>query len=75
MHLVDLVIHVNETLGPTERASLEEEFRKVRGVIAPRFSPKTPHLFLVAYDPEEADSRNLLNRVKDSGYQAQLIGM
>jgi len=75
MHLVDLVIHVNETLEHTERALLEEEFRRIKGVIAPRFSPQTPHLFIVAYDPEEADSRNLLYRVKDSGYHAQLIGM
>lgn len=75
MHLVDLVIHVNETLGPAERVSLEEKLRKVEGVIAPRFNRETPHLLLVAYDPEEADSHNLLNRVKDSGYHAQLIGM
>ncbi len=75
MHLVDLLIHVNETLAAHERNSLEEELRQVRGVVAPRFSGTTSHLLLVAYDPEEADSHSLLNRVKGSGYHAQLIGM
>lgn len=75
MHRVDLLIHVNETLGVTERASLEEYLRKVDGVIAPRFNRETPHLLLVTYDPQEVDTRNLLNRVKAKGYSAQLIGM
>ncbi|TAM48075.1 MAG: hypothetical protein EPN55_01030 [Gammaproteobacteria bacterium] len=75
MHLADLLIHVNETLRASDQASLEEELRKVEGVVAPRFSSETPHLLLVAYDPEETDSHNLLSRVKDSGYHAQLIGM
>jgi hypothetical protein len=75
MHLVDLLIHVNETLGSTERASLEEELRKVEGVIAPRFNRETPHLLLVSYDPQEVDAHNLLNRVKHNGYNAQLVGM
>jgi len=75
MHLADLLIHVNETLGSTKRASLEEELRKVKGVIAPRFNKETPHLVLVAYNPQEIDSHNLLNRVKANGYNAQLVGM
>lgn len=75
MHLVDLLIHVNEALKTSEQGSLEEELRKVKGVIAPRFSRETPHLLLVAYDPDEADSHNLLDRVKGRGYSAQLIGM
>lgn len=75
MHLADILIHVNETLGATERVSLEEELRKFKGVIAPRFNKQTPHLLLVAYDPQEIDSHNLLSRVKANGYNAQLVGM
>ena len=35
MHLADLLIHVNEVLEASEQAFLEEELRKVKGVIAP----------------------------------------
>lgn len=75
MHFADLLIHVNETLGAAERAALEEELRKAKGVVAPRFNRETPHLLLISYDPQEIDSRSLLNRVKDGGYSAQLVGM
>jgi len=75
MHLADILIHVNETLGVTEQASMEEELRKLKGVIAPRFNNQTPHLLLVAYDPQKIDSYNLLTRVKANGYNAQLVGM
>lgn len=75
MHLADLLIHVNETLGATEQAFLEDELRKIKGVIAPCFNRETPQLLLISYDPQEIDSRGLLGRVKDNGYTAQLVGM
>ena len=75
MHIADLLIHVNESLGSARRESLEEELRRVQGVIAPRFNKETPHLLLVAYDPQQIDSRNLLKRVRANGYSAQLVGM
>ena len=75
MPIADLLIHVNETLGPIEHASLENELRDFKGVIAPRFNKATPHLLLVLYDPREIDSRSLLSRVSANGYTAQLVGM
>jgi len=75
MHIADLLIHVNETLDSNERESLQEELRKLYGVIAPRFNRETPHLLLVSYEPQEIDSLKLLNRVKANGYHAQLVGM
>lgn len=75
MHLADLLIHIDETLDATERVSLEEALRNIEGVIAPRFNRETPHLLLVAYDPQDLKSHNLLNRVKANGYHAQLVVM
>ena len=75
MYIADLLIHVNENLSPAKRASLEEELRKISGVIAPRFNEETPHLLLVCYDAREVNSRDLLTRVKANAYNAQLVGM
>jgi hypothetical protein len=75
MHVADLLIHVDETLDTRECALIEEELRRAEGVIAPRFNTEKPHLLLVSYDPDKIDSRNLLSRVTDTGYSAQLIGM
>lgn len=75
MHVTDMLIHVNETLGANERESLQTELRKLSGVIAPRFNRATPHLLLVSYNPQAVDSVSLLNRVKADGYHVQLVGM
>ena len=75
MDFSDLIIHVNETLEANERESLENELRKLNGVIAPRFNKETPHLLLVSYNPQEIGSSQLLNRVKAHDYNAQLVGM
>lgn len=75
MQLTDLTIHVNQTLGQAERTALEDELRKLDGVIAPRFNEATPHLLLVSYNPVQVESRHLLDRVKAKGYDAQLVGL
>ena len=75
MDFSDLIIHVNETLEANERESLENELRKLNGVIAPRFNKQTPHLLLVSYNPQKIGSSQLLKRVKAHDYNAQLIGM
>jgi len=75
MDFSDLIIHVNETLEANERESLENELRKLNGVIAPRFNKETPHLLLVSYNPRKIGSGQLLSRVKAHDYNAQLIGM
>ncbi|WP_126453324.1 hypothetical protein [Sulfuriflexus mobilis] len=75
MHLADLIIHVNETLAASERTALEDVLRQSNGVVAPRFNKETPHLLLVAYNPEQIDSHKLLHQVKAGGYTAQLLGM
>lgn len=75
MQVADIMIHVNETLPDTERNALQERLRQVDGVIAPRFSEQKPHLLLVSYDSEVADSSRLLRQVESGGYNAQLVGM
>ncbi len=75
MNLVDLIIHVNESLDPAARESLELDLRKQNGVIAPRFNRQTSHLLLIAYNPQEVASQTLLNRVAAHGYTAQLVGI
>lgn len=75
MQIADILIHLNEKLGPGQRARVEESLRTEKGVIAPRFSPKRPHLLLVSYNPSQTGSRNLLQRVLADGYHAQMVGM
>lgn len=74
MNIIDVMIHINETLSGEARSSLEEEMREIDGVLAPRFNPGADHLLVVAYDPDRASTATLLQRARAAGYTAQLIG-
>ena len=75
MNVVDVLIHVNESLDNQQRVQLEQTMRDLDGVIAPRFNPEHPHLMLVAFNPQHVQSKVLLQQVESVGYHAQLIGV
>ena len=75
MNLCDTMIHINETLDSAARNTLEEQLRKVPGVIAPRFAPGKEHLLLISYNSTQTDTHTLLETVRQPGYNAQLVGL
>ena len=70
----DVMIHINETLSAEARSSLEEDMRKIEGVIAPRFNPGKDHLMVIAFNPDKTGTAALLEKARSAGYTAQLIG-
>ncbi len=75
MNISDVMIHINESLSKEARSSLENEMRKVDGVISPGFNPGKEHLLVIAYNPEKTDTAALLEKARAAGYTAQLVGM
>ncbi len=75
MSIADTLIHIDETLDAGTREAIEAELRDVPGVISSHFSPDKEHMLLVAFDPEDVRSSDLLRRVRNHGYHAALIGL
>jgi hypothetical protein len=73
MHTPDITIHINQELDQERRQELELSMRRINGVIAPRFN--LPHLLVVLYNAERTSASALLDAVRGSGYQAQLVGL
>jgi hypothetical protein len=73
MHINDIMIHVNESLGPDAQRGIEDSVRAVEGVISPRFNDQTPHLMIVAYNTDYTSAHALLDVVQDSGYSGQVV--
>jgi hypothetical protein len=48
--------------------------RSIDGVISPGFSPRTPHLMIVTYNPDRIPTGMLLQEVQRRGYHAQHCG-
>jgi hypothetical protein len=75
MNICDVMIHINETLSKEARSSLENSMRKIEGVVSPGFNAGKGQLLLVAYNPEKTSSAVLLQKARQAGYTAQLVGM
>ena len=75
MDIVDMIVHVNETI-PTERMNeLEEVLRTDACVISACSSTDNPHLLMVTYNPACTTSGNVLNMVQAQGVHANLVGL
>ncbi len=74
MDICDVMIHFDANLSEAQRADMEETIRRRAGVVAVRFNPGKNHLLVVAFDPAQVRSVDLLAEATAQGYTAQLIG-
>ncbi len=74
-NLVDVTIHIDETLNAEQRGTIEESLRALDGVVSVHNGDKTPHLTIVEYDPAAMDSHKILQRVIDQGAHAEMVGL
>lgn len=75
MQLSDILIHIDETPNESEQYKLVEQLRGLEGVIAPRFSLEKDHFIFVSYNSNMIKSTALLDKVKENGFKAQLVGL
>lgn len=69
------MIHINEPLSAEARTSLENTMRKVEGVISPGLDPDKEHFLVIAYNSDKTNTTALLEKAREAGYTAQLVGM
>jgi hypothetical protein len=75
INMVDVTIHIDESLDHDKRKSLVETLRKQEGVISVGHRDEKPHLLVVEYNPDQTSSKVLLERVKSDGIHAELVGL
>lgn len=75
MNLPEVLIHINDKPNESEKNKLVEQLRSMDGVIAPRFSEEKEHLLFVSYNSDTINATTLLNKVKENGFKAQLVGL
>ena len=75
IQLADVTIHVDKSLEAGERIGLEEKLRETDGVVSVRNSDERSHLFLVEYNPDKTNSKDLLGIVRGLHGHAELIGL
>ncbi len=75
MEMVDVVIHIDETIDHDRRVQIADVVRAHKGVMAAAHHDEKPHLLIVEYDPESVTSRDLLQVGLDQGVHGELIGL
>ncbi len=71
----DILIHIDKSLDQQAQTKLEDQLLHQEGVRTAAISQSAQHLMLVDFDHEKTNSLNILHIVKNSGYQAELVGL
>ena len=71
---VEIILHVDETLGESHRNDLTAVLKGKAGVRSAEFCPLHYHLMLVSYDRDNLTSQDILHQVTNQSVHAQLIG-
>ena len=69
----DIAVHIDETLNDRELVNLEESIRSDDGVVSVGHN-EDRHMMFVLYDPAVLKGRDILDRVTNQGFHAELIG-
>ncbi len=73
--LVDIIIHIDETLSREVRRDIDNRLRSIDGVISVANHDDKSHLLIIEYNPDCTSSTILLSTVKDMGVHAEMIGL
>ena len=72
--LVDVVVHIDETLPLEELKTLEGHIHNIGGVVSACNLEDQSHLISVTYDAARVKSHDILVKIKSEGLHAELVG-
>ena len=75
MEMVDVTVHIDETIGHERRTKIADAIRAHKGVMAVAHRAERPHLMVIEYDPDSVSSQELLGVILAQGVHAELIGI
>ena len=73
--LVDVMVHVDESIDKAARGVMEDKVREIEGVVSVAQHDDKPHLMMIEYNPDKTSSAAILACVKDQGVHAEIVGL
>ncbi len=70
-----VLIHTNGALDESAARHVIHKLNQIEGVSETRFTPEKDHLVMVAYDQRAVKAVQLLEKVRELGHEAQLVGL
>ncbi len=71
---IEIVIHIDESLSTPDISDLEKSLCEDHGIEKVHINPTRQHLMLIDFSPEDVNSSQVLDYVKNKGVHAELIG-
>jgi hypothetical protein len=72
---IDILIYLKRGISDTERAMIDQGLRKIHGIVAPWFTPRSPSTMLVYFNPELTSSGIILAAIRRFGFDARIVAM
>ena len=73
--LVDVTLHIDNTLDTTIREAVEKELRNLNGVVSVHMPVDKAHLVEVAYNPDDIRSEHIVHSIRELAGHVELIGL
>ena len=73
--LVDITMHIDESLQQIDLELLRDSLLRTKGVMAADFHRRAPHLMIIGYDPDKIQSMEFLRIAQQKGIHAELVGL
>ena len=70
----NIVVHVADELSDNAISDMQQNLSGVDGVVSACVHERTRHLWVIDYDPRQVRSGQLLQRIRNNGLHAELIG-
>jgi hypothetical protein len=73
--IVNFMLHIDQTLSPTESVVLEDCVWEDPCVLSAHVSTNAPHLMLIAFDPDCTSMQHIHANLAGRGIKAQRVGL
>ena len=73
--IANVMLHIEQTLSPTESFVLEACVWEDPGVLSAHISPSASHLMIVAFDPECTSMHRIHANLASRGIEAKVVGL
>lgn len=70
-----VAVRLDPNIGRDIAESVRDIVNSIVGVLDVKISQTVQHLVMVEYDSRAVDSVSILNRIRDTGVRASLVGM
>ena len=75
INVVDVMLHIDNTLDDSVRSAVENELRSINGVISVHMPADKPHLVEVAYNPEAVKATHVAHSIRELAGHVEMVGL